>query len=84
MGGSLRSWCQVEEQIVVLFAGVRGFIDRVDVAAVTAYEKAWLSFIKNSHPNVFSDMKSSGYVLTDDLDAKLTKLCDDFTTNFTA
>jgi F-type H+-transporting ATPase subunit alpha len=75
---------EVEEQIVILFAGVRGFIDRVDVSAVTSYEKAWLAYIKDSHPNIFSDMKGGGYVLTDDLDSKLTKLCDEFTTNFTA
>jgi F-type H+-transporting ATPase subunit alpha len=75
---------EVEEQIVILFAGVRGFIDRVDVAAVTAYEKAWLSHLKNSHSDVFTAFKSGGYVLTDDLDKKLTTLCDEFTTNFTA
>ena len=34
---------------MILFAGVKGFIDRVDVNKVTAYEKAWLSHIKASH-----------------------------------
>lgn len=36
-------------QVVILFAGVKGFIDRVDVNKVTAYEKAWLAHIKASH-----------------------------------
>lgn len=36
-------------QVVILFAGVKGFIDRVDVDKVTAYEKAWLAHIKASH-----------------------------------
>lgn len=36
-------------QVVILYAGVKGFIDRVDVNKVTAYEKAWLSHIKASH-----------------------------------
>ena len=36
-------------QVVILFAGVKGFIDRVDVDKVTAYEKAWLDHIKASH-----------------------------------
>lgn len=36
-------------QVVILFAGVKGFIDRVDVDKVTAYEKAWLDHIKTSH-----------------------------------
>lgn len=38
-----------ELQVVILFAGVKGFIDRVDVNKVTAYEKAWLAHIKNAH-----------------------------------
>jgi len=74
---------EVEEQVVILFAGVRGFIDRVDVAAVIDYEAAWLDFIKKSHPDVFADLKKAGYALEKDLDDKLTKLCDEFTTSFT-
>lgn len=35
--------------MVILFAGVKGFIDRVDVNKVTAYEKAWLEHVKASH-----------------------------------
>lgn len=35
--------------MVILFAGVKGFIDRVDVDKVTAYEKAWLEHVKASH-----------------------------------
>lgn len=35
--------------MVILFAGVKGFIDRVDVSKVTAFEKAWLNHIKTSH-----------------------------------
>lgn len=36
-------------KVVILYAGVKGFIDRVDVNKVTAYEKAWLAHIKASH-----------------------------------
>lgn len=38
-----------DSQVVILFAGVKGFIDRVDVDKVTAYEKAWLAHVKASH-----------------------------------
>lgn len=41
--------CVCVSQVVILFAGVKGFIDRVDVNKVTAYEKAWLNHIKASH-----------------------------------
>merc|ERR1712086_856230 len=48
---------EAEEQVVILFAGVRGYIDRVDVSQVQAFEKAWLDFIKLSHPDVLSTIK---------------------------
>merc|ERR1719478_2130032 len=50
---------ECEEQVVVLFAGVRGFIDRVAVEDVIAYEKAWLEHIKTSHPDILAEIKSS-------------------------
>lgn len=34
---------------MILFAGVKGYIDRVDVNKVIAFEKAWLNHIKTSH-----------------------------------
>jgi proton translocating ATP synthase F1 alpha subunit len=37
----------VEDQICVLFAGVRGFIDRVDVSSVREFETGWLAFLSN-------------------------------------
>jgi len=74
---------EVEEQVIVLFAGVRGFIDRVDVAQVPAFEKAWLNFIKTSHYDAtMGAIIKEGYVITKEIDAKLTELCDDFSANF--
>jgi len=72
---------EVEEQVIVLFAGVRGYIDRVDVAQVSEFEKAWLSFIKTNHAGIMEEIKT-GKEITKDIDAKLTTLCDDFSANY--
>ncbi|CAM9865924.1 unnamed protein product [Scytosiphon promiscuus] len=75
---------EVEEQVVILFAGVKGFIDRVDVNKVTAYEKAWLEYIKASHSSdILEGIKKDNYELTDAMQEKLTAVCDEFTTSFT-
>lgn len=75
---------EVEEQVVILFAGVKGFIDRVDVNKVTAYEKAWLDHIKASHKtDILDGIKKDGYELTDAMQEKLSAVCDEFTTSFT-
>ncbi|CAN0266205.1 unnamed protein product, partial [Ectocarpus sp. 12 AP-2014] len=75
---------EVEEQVVILFAGVKGFIDRVDVNKVTAYERAWLAHIKASHSSdILEGIKKDNYELTDDMQQKLASVCDEFTTSFT-
>merc|ERR1711935_664863 len=74
---------EAEEQVVILFAGVRGYIDRVDVSQVQAFEKAWLDFIKLSHPDVLSTIKEQKEI-TKELDEKLSALCDDFSSNFSS
>jgi F-type H+-transporting ATPase subunit alpha len=74
---------EVEEQVAVLFAGVRGYIDRVDVAQVTAFEKAWLSFMKSNHAGILEEIKTKKEI-SKDLDARLSKICDEFSSNFSA
>merc|ERR1712070_109325 len=74
---------EVEEQVVILFAGVRGFIDRIDVAQVTGFEKSWLEYVK-SNSTILTDIKGSGYVLTKEIDDKLTTLCDDYSSSYSA
>eukprot|EP00613_Pedinella_sp_CCMP2098_P050867 CAMPEP_0171815748 /NCGR_PEP_ID=MMETSP0992-20121227/80_1 /TAXON_ID=483369 /ORGANISM="non described non described, Strain CCMP2098" /LENGTH=361 /DNA_ID=CAMNT_0012429455 /DNA_START=761 /DNA_END=1847 /DNA_ORIENTATION=- len=74
---------EVEEQVIVLFAGVRGFIDRVDVAQVGEFEKAWLGHIKTNHyDTTMGAIIKAGYEITPEIDATLTKLCDEFSASF--
>jgi F-type H+-transporting ATPase subunit alpha len=74
---------EVEEQVIVLFAGVRGFIDRVEVSQVQAFEKAWLNFIKTNHyDSTMGAIIKAGYVITPEVDKTLTKLCDEFSASF--
>eukprot|EP00968_Pinguiococcus_pyrenoidosus_P005310 scaffold340_cov256-Pinguiococcus_pyrenoidosus.AAC.34 len=74
---------ETEEQIVVLFAGVKGYLDRVDVASVTAYEAAWLSHVKSNHQDVI-DMIKAKFVMDDAIEQKLHKIAEDFTASFTS
>jgi F-type H+-transporting ATPase subunit alpha len=76
---------EVEEQAIILFAGVNGFIDRVAVEDVTAYEAAWLEHIKTSHyAETMGAIKDAGYEITPAINDKLMALCDDFTSGFSA
>ncbi|KAH8058803.1 proton-transporting ATP synthase [Aureococcus anophagefferens] len=75
---------ECEEQVIILFAGVRGYIDAVDVSAIQDYEKAWLDHVKTSHPDIMKTIVGEGFVISDATEAKLGKVCEDFTAAFSA
>jgi F-type H+-transporting ATPase subunit alpha len=70
----------VEEQIVVIFAGVRGFLDRIEVSTIRRFESAWLNFIKAEHKEILDQIRSEK-TLTKGLEKELSILCDKFIKN---
>jgi len=73
----------VEEQTCILFAGVRGFLDRIDVTAVQQFEAAWVAFLKDKHSSsTLEAIVANNYEINDSIDEKLTELCEEFTTSF--
>merc|ERR1712091_302848 len=75
---------ECEEQVVILFAGVRGYIDAVDVSAIQDYEKAWLEHVKSSHSGLIKAIVDDGYVISDATEEKLGAACEAFTAQFSA
>ncbi len=62
----------VQEQVVVIYAGVRGHIDAVPVEDVQRFESELRAFMRARHPEVLEKIKSTG-ALSDEteLDAAL-------------
>jgi len=60
----------VEEQVASIYAGTQGFIDSVDVKAVTRYEAAMLSFLRSEHGDILKSIRDTK-ALDDDTAAKL-------------
>jgi F-type H+/Na+-transporting ATPase subunit alpha len=60
----------IEEQVASIYAGTNGFIDTVDVGAVTRYEAAMLSFLRSEHPEILKTIRDTK-TLDDDTAAKL-------------
>ena len=76
---------EMEEIVVTLFVGVKGFADRVDVAKVSAFSSAWLDFIKTSHKAAVIDaIVKDGYTLSKEVEDKMMALAEEFTTSYTA
>lgn len=41
-----------EEQVCILFAGVRGYLDKIQTSEISRFEKLFMDHIKNKHPHV--------------------------------
>ncbi|XP_038078664.1 ATP synthase subunit alpha, mitochondrial-like [Patiria miniata] len=60
----------VEEQVAVIFAGVRGHLDKVDPAHITKFEKAFLVHIQTSQQEILKDIRTKG-AITPETEEKL-------------
>ncbi len=71
----------VEDQVVAIFAGVRGFLDRVKVEDVTRFEQAFLSEVRANAPEILESVRSARE-FTKETEEKLTRFLEDFLKNF--
>src|SRR5881394_1043726 len=71
----------VEEQVVVIFAGTRGYLDRVDVANVGRFEQLMLSELRGKHPELLEAIRNEG-AISDDTEKSLAAFLDDFSRTF--
>ncbi|HEY7992068.1 MAG TPA: F0F1 ATP synthase subunit alpha [Stellaceae bacterium] len=71
----------VEEQVVVIFAGTRGYLDKVDVGQVTRYETAMLSDLRAKGPQILADIRDKREITADN-DKALVTFLDDFGKTF--
>ena len=72
---------QVEEQVCVLYAGTRGYLDGIEVKQVQAYETELLTHLRGQHADFLNEIKT-GKKLTDELEEQLKTILGDFTANF--
>ncbi|MDF7673381.1 F0F1 ATP synthase subunit alpha [Acetobacteraceae bacterium ESL0709] len=73
----------VEEQVVVLFAGMRGFVDNVPVSKVVAYEAALLSEMRHGQQELLEAIRTQKQ-LTPETEEKLKSVLTSFGKRFLA
>jgi len=71
----------IEDQVAVIYCGVRGFLDKVDPAKITAFEAAFLEHIKGAHQVLLDQIRTDG-TLSADSDAKLNVIVKSFITSW--
>ena len=73
----------VEEQVVVIFAGVNGYLDKFPLESVQRFEHGFLAEVKANHGDILDGIRES-QELTDELRKKLTDALDSYATAFAA
>lgn len=68
---------KVEEQVVVLFSGVKGYLDSIQTADIKRFERELLHEIYDRHPEIISSIKSEEKI-TDDNEQKLQDVLEKF------
>jgi len=71
----------VEEQIVIIYLGVKGFLDKIEVEKISIFEKIWLKFIKEKHNNILTELNEKKEI-SKELDKQLNILATEFTNKF--
>ncbi len=73
--------CPVEEQVVTIFAGVRGYTDKVDIARVTEFDSRLLAEMRSKGADILKTIRTEK-ALSEETEAKLAKFLDDFAKSF--
>ncbi|HEY9568270.1 MAG TPA: F0F1 ATP synthase subunit alpha [Thalassobaculum sp.] len=71
----------VEEQVISIFAGVRGYLDRIAIAEIGRFEQQLLSEIKSKAPGILEAIRTEK-ALSDDTEGKLKDFMDSFAKTF--
>ena len=73
----------IEKQQTVLYAGVNGFIDDIDVKDVVRFEKEFHDFVESKYSNIITDL-SAKKKIDDDIKEVLETAINEFKTIFKA
>ncbi|HRR40660.1 MAG TPA: F0F1 ATP synthase subunit alpha [Syntrophales bacterium] len=69
------------EQVTVLFAGAKGFLDKYEVAKLKEYEKELLAFVKNKYPAIMQEIDEKK-VISPELEKKMMDVLAEFDSVF--
>jgi len=71
----------IEEQVTVIYAGVKGYLDKIDPSAITKFEKEFVAHIRASAQDLLKTIREEGHI-SPASDAKLKELVTQFLSGF--
>lgn len=73
----------IEEQVAVIYAGVRGYLDKLEPSKITKFENAFLSHVISQHQSLLGNIRADGKI-SEQSDAKLKEIVTNFLAGFEA
>ncbi len=73
----------VEEQVAVIYSGVRGHLDKLDPSKITHFEKEFLAHVQVSHRDLLDSIAADG-MISEANEAKLKEVTTTFLSSFQA
>ena len=59
-----------EEQVCIIYAGVRGYLDKMLTSEISKFEKLFLAYMKSNHADLMEEIRATGK-LSNETDAKI-------------
>jgi F-type H+-transporting ATPase subunit alpha len=67
----------VEKQIVVIYAATRGYVDKLEIGQLAAYERGLYDFVEKKYPRIYETLRAKK-TLDDQTEGELKKALEEF------
>ena len=71
----------VADQVLSIYAGVRGFLDKIETSKISEFQVKFLEGLRSDHADIFDEINNTGN-FSDESDQKIEAYLEKFTTNF--
>ncbi|MDC3149209.1 F0F1 ATP synthase subunit alpha [Alphaproteobacteria bacterium] len=71
----------VADQVLSLYSGVRGFLDKIDLTKITDFQVKFLEGLRADHADIFDEINNTGN-FSDESDKKIEDYLEKFTSNY--
>ena len=71
----------VEEQVAVIYAGTKGYLDKIPLEEVKRFEAEYLEYVKMKEPTLLSKI-ATDKKLNEEIEGMLRKTLDEFSAGF--
>ena len=71
----------VADQVLSLYSGVRGFLDKIEISKITDFQVKFLEGLRADHSEIFDEINNTGN-FSDESDKKIEDYLEKFTANY--